>query len=257
MTTLPAMQTGQPAGMLVNGALIRERRLELGLSERRVAALMGPSFSQTVVRGVETGTNHSDLTIGELVRLADLLSLPVADLLTTTAGDDAPQQVGAETLAEFLDRVVPQVSVVLFELGRLVPVESLAETLGLPLADVEAALHELDARLAGVGLCVHRLGNDAKIARRHDAPARGVLKKAWREQAGRTGLNLSQVRLLYRAARGEVPKTLRNPEQVAAGQLVNAGILIRTQSGGVTLADDAAFSLQLANSSMHPAARRR
>lgn len=235
-------------GALLNAALIRERRLELGLSERRLAALMGPSVSQTIIRSLEAGTNHGDLTLGDLNRLADLLSLNLADLLTTpeeqkasSAGDAA----GPESLTDLLDCAVPKVSAVLFEIGRLTPLGAVSSTTGLTLDELAVVLDGLDTRLAPVGLGVHRLGHEVKIARRHDVGSRDMLEAAWREHLGRMGPIITQVRLLRRAARGQVPKTLGNADRVAAGQLVNAGILDRAPSGGVTLSADAAYSLLL------------
>lgn len=229
----------------LDAAFIRARRLELGLSERRMAALLGSSMSQSVVRALEAGKNHAELTLSDIARICAVLGLQLDDVLTTGRTTAAPVH-GPSTKAQHLDDVTSRLGAALFEIGTLVPIESLAATLDLTLDQVDAALDELHARLQPAGLCVHRLQGGAKVARRHDAVHADELRQHWRGQFARRGLDAGQVRLLRRAALGKVPKTLRNNERVTAGELVNAGLLSRTQSGGVTLTEDVRYSLDLA-----------
>ena len=224
---------------LLNGALVRARRLELGLSERRMAAMLGPGFSQTVVRNLEDGTNHADLG-----RVCDLLGLHLTDVLRSK-DYIAQTPLGPRTRTDHLDGVVPRLSAALHELGMLVPVESLAATLDLTLDQVAAAIDVLDSRLEPAGRRVHRLKGAVKVVRRHDATTAAELRAHWRGQLARRGLDVAQVHLLRRAALGQVQKRLRNNERVKAGELVNAGLLQRTKSGGVALTSDVTYSLQL------------
>lgn len=73
MTTRTSASPGQPGpedgDVRFNGDLLRARRLELGLSERRLAALLGALFSVTILRSLEAGTNDDELTLAALRRL--------------------------------------------------------------------------------------------------------------------------------------------------------------------------------------------
>jgi transcriptional regulator with XRE-family HTH domain len=111
---------------LLNAELIRGRRLELGLSERKLAAVTG--LGQAVVRGIESATNHKDLTLGELQRLADALSLEATQLLARATEKETP--AGPATRDEHLDHAVAETGALLHDIDRLIPVESLAQTLG-------------------------------------------------------------------------------------------------------------------------------
>lgn len=182
-----------------------------------------------------------------VARVCAVLGLQFEDVLTRDRGRDSLAVHGPMTHTEHLDDVVTRLGAALFEVATLVPVESLAATLDLTLDQVDDAVAELDVRLAPTGLCVHRLHGATKIARRHDSATGTELREHWRGQFARRGLNQSQVRLLRRAALGKVPKTLRNHERVTAGELVNAGLLQRTRSGGVELTPDVVYSLALGN----------
>lgn len=228
--------------MLLNAALIRDRRLELGLSSRKLAAITG--LGQAVVRGLEAGTNHKDLTFGDLHRLADTLAVEPGELLAPSS--PAPEPVaGPPRHGEHLDQHVAQIGALLFEVDRLIPVESVATTTGLTLDQTHEVLDELDRRLRRLGLLLHRLGNAVKIWRTIDAVSRNTLQTTWRTHLARRGLDIGQVQLLHQAHRGRRHKTLTNDQQVTAAQLVNAGILDRTNAGGVELSADVRYSLLL------------
>lgn len=234
---------------LLNTDLIRDRRLELGLSERKLAAVTG--LGQAVIRGLEAGTNHKDLTLGDLHRLADALALDAQHLLAATSATEAA--AGPATRDAHLDQHVTQVGALLFDVDRLIPVESLALTTGLTLDQTHEVLAELDRRLRAVGLLLHRLNNAVKIWRTSDAVSRETLQATWRAHLARRGLDIGQVTLLQQVRRGRRSKTLTNDQQVTAAQLVNAGILDRTSAGGVDLSADVRYSLLLDDQDGDPA----
>lgn len=234
---------------LLNTDLIRDRRLELGLSERKLAAVTG--LGQAVIRGLEAGTNHKDLTLGDLHRLADALALDAQHLLAATSATEAA--AGPATRDAHLDQHVTQVGALLFDVDRLIPVESLALTTGLTLDQTHEVLAELDRRLRAVGLLLHRLNNAVKIWRTSDAVSRETLQATWRAHLARRGLDIGQVTLLQQVRRGRRTKTLTNDQQVTAAQLVNAGILDRTSAGGVDLSADVRYSLLLDDQDGDPA----
>ena len=195
-------------------------------------------MSQTVIRSLEAGTNHLDLTLGDLVRLGDLLTLSLPEMLaqptpavtcSSTGRGDAAAAVGA----------------LLLNRGRLTPVETIAEATRATISEVEATLVQLDQRLRPAGLVVHRLGNQVKIWHTGTAVAPETLQEVWRRSLARLGLNRAQATLLAAAAAGRRVKAMTKVHQVTAAELVNAGILARSASGGVELADDVRYSLLL------------
>ncbi len=232
---------------LIDHHLVRARRLELGISERKLTAMMGAGVSQTVVRGIEAGTNHADLTLGDIQRLARLLDLPMQKLLAPSRTPKTEDQQAAPadplTHAEHLDETVHKLSVILTELHRGIPEQTLAELAELTLDGLEEALGELDARLRAVGLRLSRTRGDVVIQPAGDSVDRDTVREVWRRHLARRGINLGHANVLHRAARGEVSKNLSVDEQLRGASLVNAGILVRTASGGFALSADAAYSM--------------
>jgi hypothetical protein len=133
------------------------------------------------------------------------------------------------------------------EIDRLVSVESLAETLDYTLEQTHAVLDELDRRLGPVGLRLHRLGNTVKVIGAADAVTTEVLRRSWRAQLGRRGLNIRQAQLVHQVRTGRRTKTLTNYQQMRTAQITNAGLLDRTSSGGAELSQDVRYSLLLDN----------
>lgn len=228
---------------LLDSDLIRARRLELGLSERTVAKHLGVGASQSVLRGIEAGTNHEDLPLGDLNRLADILGLELHQLLTPP-GNQAAESAGPPTREEWLGHTVAQIGALLYDVDQLIPIEALTSTTGHTLEQIQDVLDELDADLRQVGLMVHRLANSVKISRTIDAVSRDTLQRTWRQHVARRGLDIGQVFLLHQTYTGRRSKTLSN-DQVTMNQLVNTGILHRTASGGTDLSPDVRFSLLL------------
>ena len=239
--------------ILLNAARVRARRLELNLSERQLSAITG--LGQSVVRSLEAGTNHKDLTLGEVTRLAAALAVDVTQLLThdqpaertgaaepaAKAGELQDEPLSASATATDVSRV----GALLHDVDRLIPVESLAVTAELSLERTHAVLRELDSRLRPTGLRLHRLGNTVRICADVDAADAATLRTLWRAHLSRRGLDLGQVHTLHQVRAGRRGKTLTNDQQVTVRQLTNAGLLTRTASGGAELSDDVRYSLLL------------
>lgn len=233
----------EPAPLL-DAQLIRERRMELGLSERKLSEKLGAGVSQSVVRGIEAGTNHADLTLGDLCRLARQLDLPLGRLFTeqTRSTADAPP-AGPATEAEHIDKAVGLLASVLHEVDRAVPVSTLAELTSLTLDEVDSVLVELDARLASTGLRLNRVHGEISIRPANPGPSSAVVREAWRRHLARRSLDIGQARLVYRALRDDLPRTVGESERLRGASLVNAGVLERTHSGGLELSADVVLSL--------------
>lgn len=226
---------------LLNAGLVRARRLELGLSERELSAVAG--LGQSVIRSLEAGTNHHDLTLGEVHRLAATLTVDVTHLLAR----DQPErddEAGADAHTDG-STDVGRVGSLLFAVNRLMAVESLAETTGLTLERTHTVLTELDLRLRTIGLRVHRLGNDVRVSADVDAADAATLQRLWRAHLARRGLDIGQVHALHQVRAGRRGKTLTNDQRVTVSQLTNAGLLTRTANGGAELSADVRYSLLL------------
>lgn len=65
---------------MIEGARIRRLRIERGLSQRKLADLVGTSYQ--TIRRLEAGADASDQPLRVITRLADALHVDVADLLT-------------------------------------------------------------------------------------------------------------------------------------------------------------------------------
>lgn len=242
----PSSTGDQPPHALVDGALVRARRLELNLSERKFSEMLGANFSQSVLRGLEAGTNHPDLTLGELVRVAKLLDLPLGRALGPAAHqttDEPPDPLGPGTHAEHIDAAVASVAAVLIEAEVAFPVQALAALRGYTLEETDEALRELDRRLAPAGLRVRRVHDKASIRATEPGLPGSKRSDVVRKRLTRRSLDTGEARVLARAAAGELHKVSNEDVRVRGSSLVNAGILRRTSAGGFELTDDAAYSL--------------
>ncbi len=225
----------------LNTELIRSRRLGLGLSERRFAALTG--LGQAVVRGIESGiptrTSPSANWIGWRRHCPS--RSPRCSRRRPRNSSQAEPSTGPLTEAEFVSHCVAMVGALLFDVGRLVPVESLAPTVDLSLDETRLVLNELDGLFAVDGAAGASSGQQREVWRASDAVPHESLQRSWRSQLARRALDAGQARLLHQTLNGRRAKALTNDQQVTAAELVNAGLLKRTGSGGVELSDDVRY----------------
>jgi transcriptional regulator with XRE-family HTH domain len=101
---------------VLDSTLLQNRRLQAGLSRRRLATLLG--VSQTTIRGLEQGTNHLELNVRLLTRLAGALGCTPRDLFAAPDG---------ATPAQADDRTV---EAAMLELRSRVHQDQLAAALG-------------------------------------------------------------------------------------------------------------------------------
>lgn len=226
---------------------IRNRRLELVLSEREVAARWG--VSTAIIRSIEAGTVNADLTLGQLANLATILGLDITDLLDTACLE--PKARVAPTVPDDDVTDVEKVGSLLADIRVLIPIEGIATALKWDIDRVMTALEELDEKVWGAGLRVHRLHHDVRLARRVSVSTTDELAAVWRRLFAVRSLAPVHARLL-RDIRDE-RVTLRGNkdiEKVRLPELANAGLISPTPaSSGTTarwqLTDDVRFSLLL------------
>lgn len=226
--------------MRINHARIRAKRLEQGISERRVCRHMGPGFTTSVLRALEDGTNHEHLSVGELNRLADYLGLALRDLVELPQ-PETPRLQGPPRHDDWLNNAVAHVSALLHETKLAVPLDVLATVAGITLDEVDAVLHELNLRLQPVGVNVRVLRGEAFLRPTRQLDAMETAR-VWRERHARHGINLSQARLLHSLTHDTVPATLSNDQRVNLQALVRAGIA-QPCDRGHQVAPDVAYSL--------------
>ncbi|KAA1376416.1 helix-turn-helix domain-containing protein [Aeromicrobium fastidiosum] len=229
----------------IDGGLVRARRLELGWSERTFAAHLGEAFSTSMVRSIESGNTSSDLTLGDVRRLAKVLELSSDALLVVEGHSATPaSSEGSELLR--------QVGATLRALDSPAPVDALATALGTDLETLAGALTELAATVAVAGLEVRTTDGTVQLVPAFRAAPVEALKDLTRRHLGRVQLDISQANLVSRTARGKRLKSTSNVDRVTKGALLNAGIVETTSGGGLELAEDVSYSLLLTTSRQHP-----
>jgi hypothetical protein len=160
-----------------------------------------------VIRGLEDGANHADISVGLLARLAEALAVDIADLVAADRQmleGEAPGDSAA--LGAFLHASETPT-----------PITAVADILGWDNERLEAAIDEHDTNLCTCGLRLHRLNGQLAIARAVDAADRKTVREATRAHLLRAGLSITEARLLRRLAKGGPLKELSNANQVAFG----------------------------------------
>ena len=198
-------------GSLLDGEGIRRRRLTLVLTERELARQLG--VSATLIDALERGRNHAELPFAFVHQLATVLGMRLDELVPTPPAHDTDHPEDSVTVGRLLAH-----------LDASVPVSILADTAGWTLEHTNAALDTLETRLAGVGMRLVRTAAGVGLA-----PAPGDSSRVqvlMRRAAGRRGMNVGQVRMLYRVWRGEITgKENSNADRVNLGNLINAGLV--------------------------------
>jgi hypothetical protein len=139
----------------------------------------------------------------------------------------------------------------LLTLGELTPVGTLMEALGWSLERLRAAEDFLSNLLETVGMRINRSNARLAIVPGASAVDAVVRKQAVRQGMARNHVGLTEARVLRHILAGNAPTQPSNPERVAQGVLVNAGLLTFGSSSSaqnetpVSLSDDARYSLMV------------
>jgi transcriptional regulator with XRE-family HTH domain len=251
---------------ILNTAMMRRRRAELGISARQLATMVGMTSPSYVA--VENGGGNPDIGLDAAVRLAAALGVSL-DYLVRTA---PPAEDNDDVVGDAVDGEnatgddAAALGALLFTTGTLTPVGTLLEVLDRPLERLHAAETELAQRLQMVGLAIRRSISRLALVGDRTAISEGVLKGAVRRHIGRDHLSITEARMLRQVQYGDAPTQPSNPERVAMGVLVNAGLVdfgsspSPTAEAPVILSEDVRFSLLLdddQDDSAEPTRRRR
>lgn len=233
------MTSSQPKGPLepiLDVAEVRALRLKAALSTRRLGRAVGVSAS--TIRGLESGTNHEQLSLLLVARLAEVLGVTPQELFARPC--DEPAVPGDD------DKVV---EAALRSRSGLTASYDLSTCLGWTLERVVRALGVLDKRLDGTGARLHRNSWQQRAIR----PATELLSDDQQRALHRLGpsdrgLTQGSARVLLAAARGELDdrwlKTASNSERVALQSLLKQRLVL-TVAGQpqLVLSPDAVFGL--------------
>lgn len=226
--------------VMLDTTRIRNRRHELGLSIRSVAAQVG--VVGAVIRTIEAGGNHHDVPLGVLSRLADALCLDMATIFAATPPSEPPTTI---------DDDVAALGSVLHSTGVLTSASVLCDVLGWRRDRLDSALDALDNQLRRAGLRLNRNPQGFGITRAVEATDGATITRAIRAHIARDGLNLTEASMLARLTRGDIPKDPSNPESVAIAVLIKGELLDHgtpptpTAQAPLELSDAVRFSLLL------------
>ena len=252
MTRRPARH-GHPARRLViNWALIEQRRIAAGMTHAQLAARAGPGAVTGPPR-LWTGNDHDAVPLGLLERLCQILDLHPAELFQPPARaaprrrtPPSTEPVGDETV---LEAALATVTTPSGQPGTPITPAALADALGWSLERLTTALAALTGHLAGTGI---RIDTDPAPA---STPLRGLRARdrhltdeqraaLHRLRHATAPLDADAARVLYAVAhpRGTLTEGDADPVTVVALQQ-RGSIRRRARAGYLELTDDARFSL--------------
>ncbi len=223
-----------PPQRLLDPALIRSRRLSLGISEKDLATHLGVSVS--AVCGIESGADQRNHDVAFVVGLADALSAPVSSLLVV------PEAPAVDRTGD----LVPDLGALLASADAPVPVGAVCEALRCGLAELFQAARDLTVRLDGTGTVLHQF--DGRMSLQAAVVAdREALQVATRAALGRTNVGVDRLRLVRELCDRSAQVDPRFSDPWVGRQLVNAGMIEQTvdPSGAreTRLTADVRFSL--------------
>lgn len=235
-----------PTSPALDGAVLRRRRAELGLSAREVADTLGtPAVSYMALEG---GHGAETVEFRTVARLAQILGLALDELLAR-----APDETGQDSTNHEPDAGddAAALGAILHATGTLTPAGALCEALGWDYDRLHAAENALSQRLASCGLRLHRQTARLSIVRAVDAVDNKALKAVVRRQLARESVSVSEARMVRRIQQGGAPQTPSNAEAVTFGVLINAELVSfeeptrRGTEREMVLSADVQFSLAL------------
>lgn len=173
---------------MLNAALIRERRLEMGMSVPQLAAMLGRST--TVVEGLERGTNHGKQTLALLATLADALAMNLTDLFELTeAKPPAPDDIRLEAA--------------LAATGTGLSAETVAHALGWSLPRTHQAIKALRDRLGATGQQLRQNAGKYRLVYNRGKISTDELRRLERRRVTTLGLRQQEAQVLLAVLRGQ------------------------------------------------------
>ena len=252
MTRRPARR-GRPARRLViNWALIEQRRIAAGMTHAQLAARAGPGAVTGPPR-LWTDSDHDAVPLGLLERLCQVLDLHPAELFqppARAAQRRALCPAGPPADETVLEAALATVTTPSGHPGTPIAPAALADALGWSLERLNTALAALTDHLAGTGI---RIDTDPAPA---GTPLRGLRARDRHLSDGQRAalhrlrhatapLDAGAARVLYAVAHPRGTLTEGDaPDPATVVALQQRGIIRRRpRAGYLELTDDARFSL--------------
>ena len=211
--------------MRTRGDRILERRTELGLSARTLAARA--KMTSTIITTLENGQQALYLTLTEIERLAAELAVDIKWILDLEEEPSLEAQEGKKAS----DDSISKLGALLATAGSKVPTAAALELFSWTEAELEAALARLDIRLRACGQRLRWDHEDGTVGVASDPDAglsKTEVKAVVRASVARVRLDPNGARILYAVTSREVTyKGLAadNNMRVQMGRLIHAGIL--------------------------------
>jgi transcriptional regulator with XRE-family HTH domain len=232
---------------LVDPAVVRHRRLELGLTHSYLGALCGVSAS--VIRRLEGGWPQDDHSGRFFTLLADNLGTTLAALLAASHRVDAypdPEPAGD------LEQDARDLGAVLLSSPEPIPIDALCHVFGWELGRLDRAIEELTAALEPAGGALVDNGATLRIVDDLATVPRDTLDQVAAATFARRRPQLPELRAVLQLIDGKI---VRQEDMDTAtgrtiGRLRNIGVLdnaapTRPKADPPRLHDDVTYSLML------------
>lgn len=217
--------------MKLNGPLMRERRLQLGLTSRELADRAHCSI--TVIRRVEESGDVGTLTVATVAAMLDALSMRWEEALLELGDvESAPSDL------------VVRLGALLHTHAKGLPAQAAAAYLSVTLSEIVEALEGLSVALEPAGLRVHSGSTGLRIVA---VPVR--VDGAAEEARAFTVLNHADLSLLKRVSCGRVKSNTvarSNQGNVSLHKLRKCGLVSEEPGGVLVLTDRTRRTLGLA-----------
>ena len=231
------MTLNRSRAVYANGHKVRDRILDLGISERELARRtgLGDATVRALLRRHQLNTS---IQVADIYRTLDELGLTPGDLL-----DPPPTQ---EPEDSHDDDIHTLAGLLMTERTMHLP-ERLALAFGWTLDRLNTTLDALDARLRPAGLRIHR--NAMGITIRPDTNnADQALERLADLDDDHDGINHGTARVLYAIYTGDISsRETRGDHHVHIGALKNRGAININSSDGpqYTVADEVAYAFDV------------
>jgi transcriptional regulator with XRE-family HTH domain len=176
---------------MINAHLLRERRLELGLSARELGRRVG--LREVTVLRLEAGGAQDALRLDTFARVARELHLRVDQLLVSR-----PAQPTAATRNDV------RLEAAILHSRRRRPLADFEIPLGLTSRELRQAADQLERRLDATGGELRRVAGGFTITARHGVLSRAELDRLRNTRRERQALRGDQVRALHDVINGSI-----------------------------------------------------
>jgi transcriptional regulator with XRE-family HTH domain len=230
----------------IDGAKVRARRIDVGVSERVLAEALGVSTG--VIDSLEHGGEQNHLTLDFVHQLATTLGAQVADLLTDHVHQEPvdPDEIDPGDAAEIGRHL---------SLAGRAHIDDLARALGWTGSRVRWALHTLEARLPACGMTLAWIA-DTEVQLAPQVGQTETVGVVSRRDLRAYGLYETDAALLHQIIVDGPHNKPGVVNKLALNRLRNAGILTTdtiygprsrppggAKAEGIRLTDEACFNL--------------